>query len=235
MANEFDRRIRDPNQSVAVDLSYRNRPLLIAFGGISGGLGVPPFEFFKATEDLDVNKIWLRDLSQSWYHSGQPSVSRNINGTARFLRRMVDKLRSDHVVIFGNSMGGYAAILFGILINADAVHAFSPHTNITSSKDIRYKDKLRYVHDNFSNKFFDLRSVMRSTDYLCDFNLYFGSQNKLDKKHAMHLEGEQNVTLNSYDFDGHGLIKVLKKSGELRNIIISSINNAPRKSSSANA
>ena len=235
MTTEFDEKVTDPNQVAIIDLSCRNRPLLIAFGGIAGGLAIPPFEFFKLTKDLNINKIYLRDLSQAWYHSGHPEVSNNIDETVRFLRCMVDKSGADQVITVGNSMGGYASILFGILINADVVHAFSPHTNITSTKYIRNKDQLRYVHDNYSNKYFDLKKIMRLNDNLGDFNLYFDSGETLDKIHATYLESMPNVTLNSFDGGGHALIKKLRDSGELRKIIISSINNASKNSSSVNA
>ena len=229
MTTEFARNINNPDLPAILDLSYRDRPLLIAFGGIAGALGIPPFEFFNLTKDLDLNKIYLRDLSQTWYHSGLPGISKNIEETAYFLRQKIDESGADKVIVFGNSMGGYAAILFGILINADIVHAFSPHTFINSAKYVRSKKEIRHMHNNFSTKYFDLKDAINSNNNLGEFNLYYDSNDKLDKKHAMHLKGSQNFALHSFTGGGHLLIKALKKSGELQNIISSSINNAPNK------
>lgn len=53
MMEEFERKIKDSNLSAAMDLSYKNRPLLIAFGGIYGTLGYPPFEFFNLTKKIE--------------------------------------------------------------------------------------------------------------------------------------------------------------------------------------
>jgi hypothetical protein len=77
--SDFEKNIKNPNLSLVSDLSFQNRPLLIAFGGIYGALGIPPFEFYSLTKNIDVNKIYLRDLSQTWYHSGLPGLSDSID------------------------------------------------------------------------------------------------------------------------------------------------------------
>ena len=233
MTTEFERNIKDPNLSAIIDISYQDKPLLIAFGGISGPIGMPPFEFFNLARNLDVNKIYLRDLSQTWYHSGLPGISKNIDETASFLKGKIDESGADKVVVVGNSMGGYAAIIFGILIKADIVHAFSPHTFIKDANFIRSKEQIRNVHNNFYNKYFDLYEVMKLHNNLGEFNIYYDSKDKIDKKHAMHLNSSQNITLHSFRGGGHCLIKVLRDSGELQNIVISSFNGAPYKAINA--
>lgn len=233
MSTEFENDVKNPNLSVTIDLTYKDRPLLIAFGGMVGRLGIPPFEFFNLTKNLDVNKIYLRDLSKTWYHSGLPGISNNIDETASFLRRKIDESGADKIVVVGNSMGGYAAIVFGILIKADIVHAFSPQTFIKDADFIRSKEQLQNVHDNFSNKYFDINEVAKLHNNLGEFNLYYNSKNKIDKKHAMHLKSSKNIVLHSFRGSGHGLIKELKDSGELRNIVISSFNDASRKAINA--
>lgn len=64
--NLFKKQIADPKNSIIKDLNLDSSTLLIAFGGINGALGIPPFEFFKITSELKVNKIYLRHLNQSW-------------------------------------------------------------------------------------------------------------------------------------------------------------------------
>lgn len=78
MKTAFERDIQNPNLPAIVELSSREKTLIIAFGGIAGALGIPPFEFFNLTKSLDVNKIYLRDFSQTWYLSGIPELFENI-------------------------------------------------------------------------------------------------------------------------------------------------------------
>jgi hypothetical protein len=220
----FEQDISDPKLSAIIDLFYRDRPLLIAFGGIAGALAIPPYEFFGLTRDLDINKIYLRDLSQTWYHSGLPGISRNIEETASFLKRKASEASTDKVVLVGNSMGGYAAILFGILLKATVVHAFSPHTFIGNRKYIRSKNRIEYLHAKFSRKYFDLRRVMAVCSNAVSCNVYYDPADKLDKSHAFHLKGSNNVTLFPFHGAGHCLVKALRDSGQLRDILLSSLN-----------
>lgn len=225
----FEDSIKRSDLSVIEDLSFPGRPLIIAFGGMAGNLGLPPFEFFNLTNDLDVNKIYLRDLEQTWYHSGISGISHNIDGTASYLQRSIKDSGADQVVVVGNSMGGYAALIFGILIKADVIHAFSPHTSLKNPKLVRKKSKLLHVHINYSKKYFDVKRIIKSHKGLGVFNIYFDSRNEIDAKHAKHLKRIKNVTLHTYNEGMHNIVRVLRDSGELRNIIISSLNDVPTK------
>jgi hypothetical protein len=227
MMTDFERNIKDPSLSVVSDLSFQNRPLLMAFGGIYGALGIPPFEFYGLTKNLKVNKIYLRDLSQTWYHSGLPGISNSIDETTSFLKRTIHASEVKNVVVMGNSMGGYAAILFGILIQADIIHAFSPPTSIADEKYIRHKKKALRVKKNFPNKYFDLKNLIKSNNYYGSIHIYYDAKDKIDSKHAMHLKRSKNIELHSFVGGGHGLIRELKDSGQLRKIITSSFNNQP--------
>ncbi|RLJ20353.1 hypothetical protein DJ031_05995 [bacterium endosymbiont of Escarpia laminata] len=141
MATESHRKINNPSLSSIIELSYKDGPLLIAFGGVAGRRGLPPFELINITKNLKANKIYLRDLQQVWYQSGVSGISTNIDETASFLRNIIDENGINKVAVFGNSMGGYAAIIIGVLIKASCVHAFSPQTFIHNPRYIRNKDK----------------------------------------------------------------------------------------------
>lgn len=47
-----------------------NKNLLVSFGGIAQGLGMPVFEFFNSISDIPCDKIFLRDFHQAWYQKG---------------------------------------------------------------------------------------------------------------------------------------------------------------------
>ncbi|MGH7884200.1 MAG: hypothetical protein ACRENO_00740 [Thermodesulfobacteriota bacterium] len=222
MTTEFERDINDPEKSAIFDLTHHKRPMLIAFGGKAGALGMPPFEFFKITKNLDINKIYLRDLSQTWYHSGLRGITENIDDTVSFLRSKIDESGANKIVVVGNSMGGYAAILFGILIKADIVQAFSAQTTIDNENFFRNKKKLQNDHNNFSDKYFDLKKLIKCNNNKVKINIYYDSKDRFDNFHAMYLDSLQNVTLHSFNGSGHGLIRVLKNSGKLQKIIDSS-------------
>lgn len=62
--------------------------LNVVFGGISHGLGIAPFEFFKLLEDeVGANILFIRDLSQAWYQNGLPGHGDSHTDIANFIRR----------------------------------------------------------------------------------------------------------------------------------------------------
>jgi hypothetical protein len=187
MTPHFERDLDDPHQSVVTDFRFPTRPLLIAFGGMAGRLGIPPFEFFNVTRHLDVNRVYLRDLSQTWYHAGLPGVSESIDDTACFLRSKIAESGSKRVVVVGNSAGGYAAILFGVLIGADMIHAFSPHTSLHNPDHIRSVKRLLFVQKNFADKYFDLSNLLTTKSMSSRIHIYYNSGNAIDTTHAVHL------------------------------------------------
>ena len=228
MSNSFETELRDRERPIALDLGHEHRPLLVAFGGMMGGLMIPPFEFFHLTKGLDINKIFIRDLDQCWYHAGLPGVSNDIEGTAAFLRHKIDEQGIQRVVFVGNSMGGYAAILFGILVGADLVHAFVPHTSLNDPELVRSKDRLQYLHENFADGHFDLKKFIERRRPSTCIHVHFGGQNEMDTKHALHLEHCRHVFLHAYPHRGHPLVRGLRDSGKLHKILLASVDGSRR-------
>jgi hypothetical protein len=81
----------------------------------------------------------------------------------------------DHIYLYGSSMGGYGAILHGILCKANAVYASTPHIRLYSTNNTHPEMKSFYdsIFDNTLSKEKDLSNFLNSTDafpvfYLCD-------------------------------------------------------------------
>ena len=82
---------------------------------------------FNFVEFTDKNTTLLINTSQNdFYQRGVPGVTRSIDETAQWLRSVVQVVGATRIRTFGASMGGYAALLFGMLIEADAVYAAAP-------------------------------------------------------------------------------------------------------------
>lgn len=55
---------------ILIDTTEINDKLLISFGGIRQGMGIPVVEFFNSLKDAKCDKIFVRDFHQMWYHKG---------------------------------------------------------------------------------------------------------------------------------------------------------------------
>ena len=231
MDEKFATELHNSESPIAIDLSPSSRSILIAFGGIYGALGIAPFEFFNLTKNYEVNRIYIRDLYQSWYHKGLPGLAKDIQDIALFLKYAVEKTKVERVVLVGNSMGGYAAILFGALIDANEVHAFSPQTFIDKMnrefyRDNRWENQLNKVYLFTESKFYDLASLVDRYTGRCRFHIHYSPVDKLDKLHAERLGKFTATSLHPYNIGGHAVIQHLKESGMLENILWGAINHS---------
>ncbi|QBQ56020.1 hypothetical protein [Nitrosococcus wardiae] len=125
---------------VEIELSTSGANLYIFFGGIAAGIAIPPFEFYNSSKIINENKIFIRDFSQCWYQNGLPGISKNINSTAKYIRCQIEEIRPKKIFFVGNSMGGYAAILFAKLTGNGEAIAFAPKTFISPILRLKHKD-----------------------------------------------------------------------------------------------
>ncbi len=114
----------------------------------------------------------------------------------KLIQQIADQYEcEDHIYLYGNSMGGYGAILHGILCKANAVFAHTPHIrladmNNTSSKENDLRNLLN-SHDSFP--IFYLCNNEDETAYFVDIckkhdikvHLDFCPKSENDKTHAL--------------------------------------------------
>jgi hypothetical protein len=220
--------VNDPTVGHAVSLDGEST-CLIAFGGIAGGLVIPPFEFFRLTEDLPVGKVFIRDHDQAWYQFGVRGLGDDPASACAALRATLDDHGVRRVVTFGNSAGGFAAILFGVLLGAAEIHAFAPQTSMTRGfrarhVDRRWSSEVRAMRRRRpADPTLDLAPVLAGADAHGPINVYFAQSHRLDRAHATHLAGAPQVTLHPAETGDHALIRGMRDSGLLRQILETSL------------
>ncbi|WP_373480503.1 hypothetical protein [Geminocystis sp.] len=219
--------MENKESSLSLDLDRDGNTLLIIFGGIQSGLGIPPFEFKRITDSLPVKLIFIRDLSQAWYHLELPSIGNGINDIILTIESIKQQTNYSKVVCIGNSMGGYAALLIGSLIQADQVLSFVPQTFISKwlriiNFDNRWKEQINKLHKNssISKQMFDLKVFLKNPQYKKAI-IFSDRNNRLDALHASRLKSLPRTTIEWRD-GGHSLIKQLRDNGELQKILIDS-------------
>lgn len=211
--------------SMTVEAGTRADVLLVAFGGIAGGFALPPFEFNRLTQDLGCNRLFIRDLSQAWYQKGVPGMGDTVRQMVEGLRVKLAALGSQRTVLIGNSMGGFAALMFGGLLNVPEVHAFAPQTFVDFrsrllAADFRWRHQIRAMHKGLpaQDAMLDVRPVLRAAAGT-RFHVYFGTADRLDRLHARRLVGLSNVILHACENGNHALVKDLRDNGVLGAIL----------------
>lgn len=201
--------------------------LLVSFGGIYQGMGIPVFEFFNSISDIKCDKIFLRDFNQGWYHKGVDSKLDRLDKITEYLQEIISANQYQKICFIGNSMGGYAALLFGSLLKVDRVLAFAPQTFINPflrliNYDRRWAKQISkvYAFNNKRKEYFDLKKTLsQNQNFKTELNIYYSPEHRLDKKHAERLKNINNVTLHPVEKGGHGVVQTIRNNGQLKSLI----------------
>lgn len=189
-----------------------------------------PFEFVKSFYDKDLHQFYLRDQENRWYQDGVAGLGQSIADTATALGAKLKETPSKQVVTLGNSMGGYAAILFGILTKADRVIAFAPQTFIDPQMrkahgDDRWEAELGAIPRE-AMPYPDLLPLAEANPAV-KISIYYCTGDRLDTLHAERLRHLPNVTIHTLASDDHNVARALKQLGLLAQVIDREIEGLP--------
>jgi hypothetical protein len=125
-----------------LDCSAESDTMLISFAVFPAPGGKSAFDFIRSTNPVKVKKLFLRDPNMMWYQKGSPGIGNDVPGVLTFLKNAIAKEGVRRVVTIGNSGGGFSAILFGVLLGADEIHAFNPPTRLQVPDDTSAPEQL---------------------------------------------------------------------------------------------
>jgi len=213
--------------AVEFDGAPESSTLYVFFGGMAAGIAMPPFEFYRAARIVRDNKMFLRDFAQCWYHAGLSGYSRDLSSTEAYLRRRVDELGAERVVFVGNSMGGYAAMLFAARLGFGEVVAFAPQTFVSPRLRLRHRDRRwprqiarLWWRGLFREKAWDLRPLLAQSGGKVRVSVFVSPDDRLDLLHARHIQDLPGVTVHMVAGGGHDLVRVLRDDGSLPGIML---------------
>ena len=220
------RRVNGNRPMLELGRLSRSRTMLVAFGGINSRSGIAPYEFSSLTGRSGVKRLYVRDLHQSWYHRGMPGHGDELMDVAVALRKVVAQRRAQRLVVVGNSAGGYAALVFGTLLGADVVLAFSPQTilnleSLARMDDHRWDEKIQALEDAaaFDPDWVDLaRALPAARQAETEYRVFFDDTHK-DRAHGERLDGLDGVRLFRFGRGEHELVRQLREVGALSRII----------------
>lgn len=165
--------------------------IIVSFGGCAKKFGgIQPFEFlnFLSKNYTECDKYFYIDKQNYRYHRGILGITKNIDETKEYLFNIIKNY--SNVYFLGFSAGGYAAILFGSLLNVTCVIAFVPPTLCNMKNDNRV----------FDEKYIDLLPYINNTT---KYHLFGNSaiKNIFDSHHISHilrLKNYSNVIIEDY-------------------------------------
>jgi hypothetical protein len=212
--------------------THPGKLLVIAFAGMASGLNeLANFEFGKTTGPMDCSKIFCRDKYHAFFHLGFKNSKEitNINQIAARLQELIDEMSPSRISCIGVSAGGYAALLFGHLLEADTVHAFGPQVMLLKQWGIDNADgtvaDCQLLHDAEiapENDFKDLPKVLENYNGKTEYHTHVCNDSPEDLRHIELIKHLPHMEIIYYGAGGHaGAAKVLKGEGTLAATIVS--------------
>lgn len=201
--------------------------LLIAFSGFgSFHRAWEPFNFMGLTRKYPLNRIFIRDLRQTWYHWGINGHTKNYDETAEYLSEAIGSHGIRNFMVLGSSAGGYAALIIGSLLEAE-VHSIAPQTFVDAANRIEYRDlfkddkvPLLYENPDVCAQYFDVKPLLENApNGRSVYHVHYPQEPEHDRVHAERLTGLPGVELHCYEKGGHTLASYLTRDGTLDRII----------------
>lgn len=199
--------------------------LYLFFGGIMGEIGMPPFEFYRSSEILGYSRIFLRDLNQAWYQRGLPTIGADVHAVGEYLRLKIRESGATDVYFVGNSMGGYAALMFCALLRQGQAIAFAPQTFVSREKrrqhgDDRWPRQIEALHGTeAASDILELDTWIRAHHPEMRARIYVSIVDELDLRHAGELAGFPSIEIHRFPQAGHNLVAQLRDDGQLARIL----------------
>ncbi len=205
--------------------------LIVAFAGRAGKLMLSGFEFFQITGSLPYSRILCKDPEQVWYFAGLDAAYPDVDSSVALLRRLIKGLSPQRLVCVGTSMGAYAALLYGFLLGADRVHAFGTQTCLLQDY---VRNERKPVHPELvdlmsyqplwdkagvKQDYLDLAPLLATDPRVHRYQIHYCSEFPLDLHAVQRLRGIPSVQLNAYPCDTHLVVKRMKSSGLLLNLL----------------
>jgi pimeloyl-ACP methyl ester carboxylesterase len=203
---------------VHIDFKEKGLPLVVSFSGLG-----QEFNFRATLAAYRVNVIYFRDLKHHWYLTALPGAGNNTYERVNFIKGLIAEYAPSRVVTIGVSAGGFGSLLYGSLLDADHIIAFSPQTfmnrlNVIFKFDYRWLDRIVEIYHakETDRSLLDLKRVIAGNKM--PIEIIFDSQHRLDRIHAERLRGKQ-IYHSRIKGGGHNVVKQLRDNGQLKKLL----------------
>ena len=180
----------------------------------------------------------VRDLNQAWWVCGISDVYPTLSDL--FDRLLAETQGAKRIVTLGSSAGGFGALLFGSMLDADLTIAFAPQTFMDRETrkekgERRWGYQIETIYERTADPgLLNLRGVIAPRRAV----VYMRRDCPADLAHAENLDGIKNVEINLIDgpafkcvgpgcmepCKGHDAAMALKEAGKIQRLIEGAVN-----------
>lgn len=192
--------------------------IALVFTGLADQAMFPLPIFDRYLAALNLTAIYLRDHSRLLFNNGIASVAPDFAGTVEYLRNLVSRLGARRLITIGASAGGYAAIRYGLALDATCIVGFSAPTNLRAdflADDGRGRAVAKRLQTLPADTL-DVLPLILAKERETPIHLVYGEDMREDRRHALYLKDTPGVKLRPLPgVKVHASIEVLAQDKEL--------------------
>jgi hypothetical protein len=167
-------------------------------------------------------RIYLRDFRDEFFLDGVGTIGGGLGGTLEFLRQAVHELGARRILCYGFSVGGFAALHYGLLLNAARVLALGAPVDLQPGANLflRWARAARRLHKKHPGLRLNMVHEYRAAVTPPQVSLMYGEDNWDDRLHAERMRNCAFATLRPVaQFAGHNPVIELIRRGEFQPVL----------------
>jgi hypothetical protein len=218
----FDAMPRDPppaldfREDPAAEIQVVRRPdcdaVLMCFCACQGTLGLPISFIHQWVGRLPASLVYIKDFRNLAGGCGFPTLGPDRVASVAALRRIANQLAGRRIFTLGVSMGGYAAMYYGLQLQAVAVLNLAGATDFSPD----FVDSLGQVPEDYltlrriaPDYARNLRDLYAAAKHRPRVMISYSAGHPRDRAQAERMAGLPNVELMPSDFGQHNVLDPL--------------------------
>jgi hypothetical protein len=208
----------DPTAEIQIIQRSDCDKVLLCFCACRGTLGLPVNFVHQWLGRLPVSLVYIKDLRNLAGGCGFPTLGQDRASAVAAFRRIVDEIGGKEIYTLGVSLGGYAALYYGLQLGAVSALSLGGATDFTpdfvnSLGPVKqeYRDLWEFAPDDAKN----LRDYYEPALKKPRVMMAYGAANPRDRRQAGQMAGMPNVELTPIDYAQHNVIEPLIRNHEL--------------------
>ena len=160
------------------------------------------FEWYGTRFEKATKHVFIRDVHKQWYLTGINSKINNSRGIFEFLKQVTEGYM---VITVGSSSGGYAAVLFGQLLNARHIYTFNGQFEVDSLLESSSENVDPILFRNQNNpvlrEYYDIKKFIKDPS---NINYFRSNKSDWDVEQHDHIK-DLGINTFSFNTDHHGI------------------------------
>ncbi len=152
---------------------------------------------YKELDKTARKRIFIRDVYKQWYVMG---CSKDLNTVDKLYSYLKEITKGCTVITVGNSAGGYAAVLFGILLKAKIIYSFSGQFSIMD----KINDNNILIQKNKNRSYYNLKQLIELNTENTPIYWFYAAKSQYDIEQREIIRGMQNIYQIAFNVSVHG-------------------------------